>query len=56
LNCAADVLFLIAGYDKADIVYEVLKSGNRKQYPAGLVQPGDGILSWFIDKAAASRL
>ena len=56
LNCAADVLFLIAGYDKADIVYEVLKSGNRKQYPAGCVQPGDGILSWFIDKAAASRL
>jgi 6-phosphogluconolactonase len=56
LNRAANVLFLVAGNDKADIVYEVLKSGNEKQYPAGLVQPVDGILSWFIDEAAASKI
>ena len=56
LNHAGHVLFLVFGKDKADICYEVLKSSNQKQYPAGLVQPVDGILSWFLDKAAASRL
>ena len=56
LNRAAHVLFLVSGKEKADMAYEVLKSDNQKQYPAGLVQPVDGILSWFLDAAAASRL
>ncbi len=56
LNQAAHVLFLVSGEDKADIVYEVLKSDNQKQYPAGLVRPIDGILSWFLDKAATARI
>jgi 6-phosphogluconolactonase len=55
-NRAAEVIFLVSGEDKADIVYEVLKSNNQKQYPAGLVQPFDGILTWFLDKAAAARI
>jgi 6-phosphogluconolactonase len=55
-NQAADVFFLVSGEDKADIVYEILKFNNQKQYPAGLVQPVDGILSWFLDKAAAARI
>jgi 6-phosphogluconolactonase len=56
LNEAASVLFLVSGKDKADIVHELLKSGNRNQYPAGLVQPVDGMVSWFLDEAAASRI
>jgi 6-phosphogluconolactonase len=56
LNRAAHVLFLVAGNEKADIVNELLISGNRKQYPAGRVQPTGGTLSWFIDKAAASKI
>ncbi len=56
LNQAANVLFLVAGAGKADIVYEILKSGNQKQYPAGRVRPVNGILSWFLDKTAASKL
>jgi 6-phosphogluconolactonase len=55
-NRAADVIFLVSGEDKADIVYEVLKFNNQKHYPAGLVQPVDGTLSWFLDKAAAARI
>jgi 6-phosphogluconolactonase len=55
-NQAADVIFLVSGEDKADIVYEVLKFNNLRQYPAGLVQPVNGILSWFLDKAAAARI
>jgi 6-phosphogluconolactonase len=56
LNRAAYVLFLVAGKDKAGIVSEVLKCDNRKQYPAGRVQPVNGRLSWFIDKEAASKI
>jgi len=56
LKQAAHVLFLVSGKDKADIVHEVLKSDNREHYPAGLVQPLDGTLSWFLDEAAASRI
>ena len=56
LNRAANILFLVSGNDKADIVHEVLTDKNRKQYPAGLVQPTDGVLNWFIDKAAASKI
>jgi 6-phosphogluconolactonase len=56
LNSASNILFLVAGAEKADMVLEVLKSGNQKQYPAGLVQPADGILSWFLDKTAASKI
>lgn len=56
LNQAAHVLFLVSGRDKADIAHEVLRSNNQKHYPAGLVQPADGILSWFLDEAAASRI
>ena len=56
LNRAANVLFLVSGIKKADIVYEVLKSGNPRQYPAGRVQPVDGIVYWFIDKAAGSKI
>jgi 6-phosphogluconolactonase len=56
LKQAAHILFLVTGRDKADIVYEVLKSDNREHYPAGLVQPVDGTLSWFLDEAAASRI
>ena len=44
LNRAANILFLVSGNDKADIVYEVLTNENRKQYPAGRVQPTDGEL------------
>ncbi len=56
LNKAVHVLFLVSGSDKADIVYEVLKSGNQRKCPAGCVLPVDGMLSWFIDEAAASRI
>ena len=55
-NRAANVIFLVSGEDKADIVYEILKINNQKHYPAGLVQPVDGTLSWFLDKAAAARI
>jgi 6-phosphogluconolactonase len=57
LNAARCVAFLVSGADKAAVVREVLE-GNApaEKYPSRLVQPGEGKLIWFVDRAAASEL
>jgi 6-phosphogluconolactonase len=56
LDHAAQVLFLVSGKTKAEIVREILENKNEKQYPAGLVHPRNGALVWFIDREAAGLL
>jgi len=57
LNRAFDVIFLVAGESKADVVYEIFKAHNRRfQYPAELVQPKSGNVYWLLDDATASKL
>ena len=57
LNAAREAAFLVSGTDKSAVLREVLE-GNApgEQYPAKLVQPKDGKLIWFLDRAAASQL
>jgi 6-phosphogluconolactonase len=57
LNSARCVTFLVSGTDKAAALHEVLE-GNApaEKYPSRLVQPSDGKLIWFVDRAAASEL
>lgn len=54
LNAAAQVVFLVAGPEKAKVVKAVL--GDRAPLPAALVQPLGGELVWLLDRAAASLL
>jgi len=56
-NHAAQILFLVSGEDKADTLKAVLE-GNRQpdRYPAQLIQPTHGEVTWFLDHSAASRL
>jgi 6-phosphogluconolactonase len=57
LNAARQVVFLVAGAKKADVVSEILKKApGRAQYPAAGIAPVDGTLTWLLDRAAASRL
>ena len=57
LNAAACVAFLVSGIDKAAMLKGVLEeSGPGEPYPASLVNPVDGKLIWFLDRAAASGL
>ncbi len=57
LNNAAQVLFLVAGDSKAKTVSEVLGDGEeRKRYPAGLISPVHGSVTWLIDQKAAGKL
>lgn len=57
LNNATQILFLVAGHSKADIVYEILGDGRKKErYPAGLISPDHGSVTWLIDQEAAEKL
>jgi 6-phosphogluconolactonase len=57
LNAARRVAFLVSGTDKAAALHEVLE-GNApaEKYPSRLVQPSEGKVTWFVDRAAASEL
>lgn len=55
INNARNVIFLIAGEDKARILKEVLESEETK-YPSQRVQPKDGKLVFLLDEKAARSL
>jgi 6-phosphogluconolactonase len=55
IKTARQVLFLVAGEDKAEIVRAVLE-GPSDQFPAQEIQPTAGRLVWLLDTAAASLL
>lgn len=57
LNAARCVAFLVSGTDKAPALHEVLEgNASGEKYPSKLIQPEDGKLIWFVDRAAASDL
>lgn len=57
INLARNILFLVTGADKAIILKEVLTGAyNPDKYPAQLIHPPQGKLSWFVDEAAATEL
>jgi 6-phosphogluconolactonase len=56
LNRAREVLFLVAGEDKAERLVEVLAGPpDPMRLPSQSIQPG-GQLVWFVDRAAGERL
>ncbi len=54
INNARHVFFMVTGAQKAQIVREVLE--DRKDYPASLVQPTNGELTFLLDAQAAQLL
>lgn len=52
VNQAKNVLFLVAGAKKAEIVKKVL-AGENANLPASLVKPVEGKCVWFLDAEAA---
>lgn len=56
-NHAEQVIFLVTGADKADILAEVLEGPYRpERLPAQIIRPERGVLLWILDQAAAKRL
>jgi len=57
INHASSVFFLIAGEDKAERVREVFMGPrDPERLPSQLIWPSSGILTLFLDKAAAALL
>ncbi len=57
LNAAAHILFLVTGQDKADAVQAILEGENNPdEYPAQIIRPSRGEVTWMLDAAAASKL
>ncbi len=57
LNAARQVMFLVAGENKAEAVRDVLaERAPREQRPAAGVRPEAGRLMWMVDRSAAELL
>lgn len=57
LNNAANVVFLVGGAEKAEVLRTVLtEEGGAPQFPAQLIRPVNGRLLWLLDEAAAGTL
>ncbi|GHO95557.1 6-phosphogluconolactonase [Reticulibacter mediterranei] len=57
LNAAAHILFLVTGADKEEAVQAVLEGDHQPdEYPAQIVQPSQGEVTWMLDTAAAAKL
>jgi 6-phosphogluconolactonase len=57
LNKARNVIFLVAGEEKAETLRAVLEGDfEPEKYPSQNVRPENGNLFWLVDEAAASLL
>jgi len=55
INNASEVIFMVTGSGKAEIVDRLLQQANTG-LPASFVKPEDGKLIWLLDKDAAKLL
>ncbi len=57
INAAHYIMFLVSGSSKADVLAEVLQGPRDPlRYPAQLIRPLTGEVTWFVDRAASSKL
>lgn len=57
INNARNIIFLIAGEDKAVALHEVLEGDyNPEKYPSQKIKPGNGNLVFLLDEKAAANL
>jgi 6-phosphogluconolactonase len=54
LHHASEVLFLVTGQTKAEVVAQILEGGVA--YPARTVMEGAADVTWYLDRAAAAHL
>ena len=56
-NAASNVMFLIAGADKAAVLAHVLGGDeDLRELPSSGIRPASGNLYWYLDEAAATEL
>lgn len=57
LNAARHILFLVTGAEKDEAVQAVLEGSYQpEEYPAQIVRPTSGEVTWMLDTGAAAKL
>lgn len=57
LNAASELVFLVAGAGKAEILRQVVEGArDPERFPAQGIQPAEGKVNWYLDRAAAQLL
>ncbi len=57
LNAAQEIIFLVSGAEKAEILKNVLEGPRQPdELPSQGIRPSRGTVFWYLDKAAASLL
>ena len=56
INNAEEVIFIVTGSTKAEIVKRVLEDDHEADFPASRVKPVNGNLIWLLDDGAAGLL
>ena len=56
LNHAAEVVFLVSGAGKSEVVKEILGASGQASFPSQRIQPENGRLLWLLDQDAARLL
>jgi 6-phosphogluconolactonase len=57
INAARRVVFLVTGASKAERLNEVLNGARYpSRLPSQMIRPRDGLLEWYVDRAAAAKL
>ncbi|MBS1733882.1 MAG: 6-phosphogluconolactonase [Bacteroidetes bacterium] len=56
INYAANIMFLVTGKDKTQIIKSIFAGNKKLNYPAQLIKPVNGALFWYLDEEAAAQL
>ena len=57
INEANQIAFLVYGATKAEAVHHVIEDEkNIDEFPAQLIAPAHGVVTWFLDEPAAANL
>jgi 6-phosphogluconolactonase len=56
INHTDNILFLVTGKEKAEIVSTIIRDKGDGNIPASLVQPAFGNVTWLLDQEAASLI
>lgn len=56
INNADNIIFLVTGSAKANIVAGIIESPGAVNYPAAAIEPSHGTIKWYLDLDAASML
>ena len=56
INNAENVIFLVTGDKKAEVVSAIIEGSGIHDYPAAHIKPRPGVLKWYFDDAAAKMI